>query len=396
MKGHLSSYTEPVVVASPSVKPLYRHKAVHLTTVHSPGDVRIFLKECRTLAHAGYEVALIARGNKTEVNENVKICGLNINASYRWDRMSRGLWKMLVSALAERGDLYHFHDPELIPVGLFLKLIGKKVVYDVHEDFRASLLESDREWLPPFLKWLTSQLIRVAEKIGTSIYDATVAATPNIGALFPENRTVVVQNYPLRDELMFDAQEQYSLRPRNIVFAGGISERRGIREMIKIMSALGEFDEASLLLAGEFSPPELRGEVQNLPGWNHVKYLGLLSREDLRRYLGSARIGLVLFHPIRNHIEAQPNKLFEYMSAGIPVVASDFPLWRKIVQEARAGLLVDPMDVEEAAAAVKWLLGNPDKAEQMGRNGAKAVQECLNWDGEGEKLVFLYRKLLTK
>jgi len=371
-------------------------KAVHLTTVHSPGDVRIFLKECRTLAHAGYEVVLIAGGDKEEVREGVRIRGLNIDAGRRRRRMTAGMIKMIAAALAERGELYHFHDPELMPLGWLLKIMGKKVIYDVHEDYASSLRESDREWLTPFFKRLASLVVRTAERIGMGFYDAVVAATPKIGGLFPASRTVVIQNYPFRDELACEATMPYGQRPLNIVYAGGISERRGIREMIGAVGALGNNGGAKLLLAGKFSPPALRGEAEKLPGWKNVEYLGCLSRTELAAVFGRSRIGLVLLHPTDGYRESQPIKLFEYMSAGIPVVASDFPRWREIVATAGAGLLVNPLDETAVAAAVHWLLAHETEAEAMGRNGARAVAQGLNWDGEAKKLLALYEKLLEK
>ena len=370
-------------------------KIIHLTTVHSPRDVRIFLKECRTLALAGYEVVLIARGNKTEVVEGVKIVGSGLSRC-RGDRMTRGLLRTFLLAYREQGRIYHFHDPELIPVGLLLKLAGKKVVYDVHEDFAASLRESDREWLPPLLKWLTSYLIRLVEKVGVAVYDAAVVATPKISSLFPSAKTVLVQNYPLLGELQSEKPLPYAQRPFNVIYAGGISERRGIREMISAIHALRHNGKTRLLLAGEFSPPELGEDIKNMPGWEQVEYLGLLSRGELAASLGRSRIGIALLHPIESYIYSQPIKLFEYMSAGIPVVVSNFPLWKDIVEKTGAGMVVDPLDETAVSSAVKWLFDHEQEAERMGKNGALAVQHEMNWGTEAKKLLDLYKGLLDK
>ena len=367
-------------------------KVVHLTTVHTPMDIRIFRKECRTLAQAGYDVALIAKGNKTEVVEGIKICGLGLTKS-RWDRMTRGLMKSLAMALMEKGNIYHFHDPELIPVGLLLKLGGKKVIYDVHEDFASSLLESDREWMPSCLKGVMSHLVRITERIGVSACDAVVAATPKIRALFPGNGTVLVQNYPIIDELICQDEIPYSQRPGNVIYAGGISERRGIREMIKAMNLVSS-SEARLFLAGNFDNPGMEQQVGEIPGWDRVTYLGLLQRKELAEVIGRSRMGLVLFHPIKNHIEAQPNKIFEYMSAGIPVIASDFPLWKEIIAETGAGLVVNPLDTKAIAATIQWLFEHPEQAEAMGKRGAEAVHNRLNWRVEEKKLLDLYKELM--
>ena len=103
--------------------------------------------------------------------------------------------------------------------------------------------------------------------------------------------------------------------------------------------------------------------------------------------------GVVLYHPELNHINAQPNKMFEYMAAGIPVIASDFPLWKEILEGARCGVCVDPLDPDQIADAIRWIVDHPEQAEQMGKNGRKAIIERYNWKREEDTLLGLYRGL---
>ena len=100
-----------------------------------------------------------------------------------------------------------------------------------------------------------------------------------------------------------------------------------------------------------------------------------------------------MFRPAPNNIEAQPNKLFEYMAAGIPVVASDFALWRAIVDDTGCGLLADPCDPNAIATAVAYLLSHDREAEAMGRRGREAVARRYNWSAEEPKLLHLYADL---
>ena len=142
-----------------------------------------------------------------------------------------------------------------------------------------------------------------------------------------------------------------------------------------------------LVLGGDFSPDTLRDELETLPGWSNTDAAGFLQRPAFGKLLGEARMGLVLFHAAPNHTNAQPNKLFEYMSAGLPVIASDFPLWRQIVEGAGCGLLVDPLDPAAIADALTWMLEHPKEAEAMGRAGRDAVESRLNWQQEADRLV---------
>jgi len=110
--------------------------------------------------------------------------------------------------------------------------------------------------------------------------------------------------------------------------------------------------------------------------------------------LGSVRVGLVLHHPIPNEIDAQPIKLYEYMSAGLPIIASNFPLLKQIIEDVGCGLTVDPLDIRAVAAAMRWMLENPADAEAMGQRGRQAVLRIYNWDVEAVKLINLYNKIL--
>lgn len=369
----------------------YSAKVCHLTSVHPPFDTRIFYKECRTLAQAGYEVVLVVPHDKNDVVDGVRIRAVP-KPKNRRERMTKTVWQVYKAAVAENADIYHFHDPELIPVGIMLKLKGKKVIYDVHEDVPKQILT--KYWIPSFLRRTASASASLFEKIGSKFFDGIVAATPTIADKFPLDKTAAVQNFPMLNELVTPDATPYLNRPNNIVYVGGITALRGIREMVQAVELLPETLEARLCLAGAFSPAELYDEICAMPGWGRVEFLGWQSREQVAALLGRVRAGLVLFHPAPNHCDAQPNKLFEYMSAGVPVIASDFPLWRKIVEGAGCGLVADPLDPHAIASAIEWLLTHPDEAEAMGKRGQGAVRKLYNWDHEAKALINFYERLL--
>jgi glycosyltransferase involved in cell wall biosynthesis len=167
---------------------------------------------------------------------------------------------------------------------------------------------------------------------------------------------------------------------------------RGARELVAAMALVSE-PQARLVIAGEIRPPELEAEFRSAPGWERVDFLGWLPRRDVAALLREARVGVLTFLPVAGHEDALPNKLFEYMAAGIPVVASYFPLWQRIIEEAGCGIAVDPRDSTAIAAAIDRLLAHGREATDMGERGRLAFQSTYSWDGEAAKLLALYERL---
>ncbi|MGB4182188.1 MAG: glycosyltransferase, partial [Dethiobacteria bacterium] len=217
---------------------------------------------------------------------------------------------------------------------------------------------------------------------------------PKIAERFPSKKTVVVQNFPVLGELSIDHPIAYLERPPIVTYMGGITRVRGINEIVRAMGMLPNDMKVKLILAGSFDPLQLKDEVSRQHGWEKVEYCGWQSRERLKSILSKTRVGLVVLHPVTNYLESYPVKLFEYMSAGIPVVASDFPLWREIVEGVGCGLLVDPLNPEEIAKAILWLFQHQAEARAMGERGQKAINERYNWAIESKKLLQAYRELM--
>lgn len=373
--------------------PSCRPRVTQLTSVHSPFDVRIFHKECRSLARLGFEVTLIVPTTQGGVVEGVRIRGVPC-PKRRLARMAITVWQVYRAALQCQADIYHFHDPELIPAGLLLRAQGKRVIYDVHEDLGRDI--QSKYYVPVIfrgpLAWVTDRLENAACHYFTGLLTATQGIAQRFQRL--NRRTLVLNNFPLLQELAPARHSPWAERAPSVAYAGGITPDRGIKEIVRAMHLLPETLPATLELAGAFDPESLRNEAVSLPGWERVNALGLLDRAGVARLLGSTRAGLVLFHPEPNNVSAQPNKLFEYMSAGIPVIASDFPLWRKIVAGSGSGLLVNPLNPPEIAGAIEYLLTHPTEAEQMGRRGREAVEKNYNWECEERKLLQFYGGLL--
>lgn len=366
-------------------------KVCILTSVHSPFDTRIFHKQAKSLAEAGYDITLIAQHSKKEIIDDIKIVPLEKNKN-RFERIFKSNWQVFKKALKEDADIYHFHDPELIPIGLLLKLKGKKVIYDVHEDVPQQILSKEWIWKP--IRKLVSNLVNSVEKLADKFLTAIVSATPAIDNKFNNKNSIAVQNFPLLNELnRLEVSEDKS--EKNIItYVGGISEIRGIKEMIQAVEYLPEKYKTKFLLAGNFSSNSLKKKAKKLNGWDRVEFQGWIDREQVAENLAKAKVGLVCFHPAPNHMNAQPNKMFEYMSAALPVIASNFPLWEEIIEGNNCGINVEPQNPKEIAEAIQYIFEHPKEAKQMGRNSRKAVEEKYNWSIEEKKLLDLYQKIM--
>jgi glycosyltransferase involved in cell wall biosynthesis len=380
----------PIKVASRAGVKNSLGKVAHLTSVHSAFDVRIFHKECRTLANAGYEVTLVAPHDRAEFVDGVQIQPVSMSTSRR-SRMTGTAWEVYRKALASGADICHLHDPELLPVGVLLKLAGRRIIYDAHEDLCEDILI--KNWIPLRIRGLVSASSGAIEQLATRVFDCVVSATPTIAKNFHPNKSVIVQNFPVVDELFYGSEAPYLSRQPLVAYVGSITKVRGVQQMVAAMQELPARLASRLLLAGGIQIPSLHQELRISPGWDRVDYLGFQERASVARLLGRARVGLVVLHPVPTFLLSYPTKLFEYMSVGIPVIASNFPTWRDVVERVGCGLVVDPLNVREIADSITWLLDHPAEAEAMGKRGQEAVCSTYNWSFQAQNLLGLYSRI---
>ena len=366
-------------------------RVVHLATSHRPGDPRIFQKECRTLASAGYEVVYVVPGDKDEVVDGVRIRTVPIPSSGKV-RMTRTV-RLVYQSAAEEGPnaLIHIHDSDLLRVGFRLKRAGRRVIYDAHEDTPKQMRY--QHWIPRILRPVASAIFTTLEHRAGRRFDGIITAEPTNALRFPASKTITIHNYPLADELDVPDAVPYNERPHRIAYVGALTLVRGLEEMIQAVDGLPNSYEADLALGGSFYPSSLQASA--IAGYQTVQALGYLSRSAVAELLAQSRVGLVVLHPVKKYLEAYPTKMFEYMAVGLPVVVSDFPSWSAIVRESGCGFVVDPTDVGAIRGKIKWLLDHPQEAEAMGERGRDAVRTKYNWTPEGRRLIGFYERLLA-
>ena len=308
-------------------------KIVHLTSAHTRYDIRIFLKMCCSLANAGYDINLVvADGKGYEEKNSVKIYDVG-KPLRRIERMLKSSLLVYKRALLLNGDIYHIHDPELLPYAYLLKLKGKKVIFDSHEDTPRQILSKPYLMLCHYKLMMLPKSISFfyekVEKFICSRLNCVVTATPFIRDIFSKYNpnSIDINNFPMIGEL---ENSEKTDKKNQICYVGGIKPIRGIFEIIEAMKYVK--NDIKLCIAGNYLDGITSEELLKREGSEKIELNGFLNRIEVKKLLSDSIAGIVTFLPVSNHINAQPNKMFEYMSASLPVIASDFPLWKEIIE----------------------------------------------------------------
>ena len=359
-------------------------KIVHLTTAHSRLDTRIFSKECRSLAASGFEVSLIvADGQPDEIRDGVAILGVD-KPSGRIARMHTGTQAVLKRALTADADIYHLHDPELLIVARRLKRAGKKVIFDAHEDLSKQIRL--KEYLPLPLRSLVSFAYNCYEQRTARVLDGVVTATEGQVAGFRKaaRNIEVVENFSICSEF---PERDLDFSTIRILHAGALTEARGLHSMVRLAHVLREGDQ--LILAGPLEAGTDSGSL------SPATYLGVVPREELAFEYAKSNLGLILYNPVGQYGMATAVKLYEYMSAGLPVIVPDHGEWPALIRKLNCGLAVNVGDTSAQLQAIDWLRSHPEEAVQMGRNGRKFALQNASWESAFEKLERFYMRILN-
>lgn len=362
----------------------------HVTSVHRRYDVRIFHKESKTLRQSGYDVTLLVNDDKNdEVISGVKFISLNYQPKNRYQRMVKVTKLLLVRALEIDADIYHLHDPELLTLALKLKRKGKKVIFDSHEDYLLTITE--KKWLPKLLRPLIRFLYQKYEKRIIKRIDGAIVCyhwTRDRYLKYNQNVSMIF-NFPIIDKNLPYPLTDYTKRA--VAFAGGIKSEWCHKEIIL---ALEKLKDVKYELAGDIQD-NYDQVITPMKGWKQVNYHDKISHSEVyQNVYANSSIGMALLDYIaqcKGNIGNLSNtKLFEYMYVGLPIIGTDFKLWKEVIETENCGICVNPHDVTKISETIKYLLDNPLVMKQMGENGHRAILEKYNWNTEAKKLLAIY------
>lgn len=367
-------------------------RVCHLTSVHNSDDTRVFHKECVSLARAGYDVTLVAPGESRE-DEGVHVVGVGEKPAGSLRRILSTFPKHAYeTALALDCELYHLHDPELLPFALRLKKHGKTVVFDSHE-FYAMQLQC-RGYIPKPCKKAVSALYGAYEASVFQKLDAVIIPCTSYGKNPFENRakrTVILDNLPDIDRFP-PPEKPYADAENAVGYVGSLTAARGVTNLVRACALAG----ARLRLAGPILPSYL-DELKRMPEFSCVDYAGAIPYDAVPEYCRHFAVGMATLLNIHQYVctDNLPTKVFEYMGAGLPSIVSDTLSARELEAEFGCCVCVDPDKPEEIAAAIRLLLDDPERRALMGERGYGALQSRFNWQTEAKKLLTLYEELLS-
>lgn len=368
-------------------------KVAHLTTAHQSDDIRIYRKEVLSLKKAGVEVFLV--GPVLNENQQLEVPHITLpRIQNRIQRMTLGPVIALMKVIKNKINVVHFHDPEFLPAALILKLLGKKIIYDAHEDIPEQILT--KSYLPTYIRKPISSVVKFIEQFCVARFDMVVAVVEPLEKRLSKSKkfSIVLRNFPKLDEFSDFLNQEHANSPGNYaIYAGGVTEIRGIFQMAEA----SQKSRIPFVIIGKMQEKKIVNFYdKNQQNYPNLTYIAHIPFQQVLTYYKNARCGLLLYQPTPNNINSSPNKMFEYMAAGLPVVASHFPMWREIIETEQCGICVDPTKPEEIAEAINYYVENPEIARQHGANGRRAVLEKYNWEKEAEKLIEAYKKLLKK
>lgn len=363
----------------------------HFSSVHGTHDTRVFYRECVTLA-TEHRVTYIGIGIKSGTENGVEIIALPKSES-RLQRIFHTTFKVYRLAKNQNADVYHFHDPELIPFAYLLKRQGKQVIYDIHENVTESM--KAKNWLP--FKFFFIRLYLLFDKLAAKHFHLILAENSYEAVYkkrYPNKQTITVRNFAPAELLAPYRNTQRSKNPLNIFYMGSIDELYCIEPMLKSIYVLKQRGHVPQLKLVGWVQPTLLARLKQLSYWkeieNNVTFFGYRDVKNGYELSQDCMLGYSFVSDNVNVKESFPRKMYEYMQVGLPVISSGFPLYRQVVEHHQTGICIDECTAENIANAVEQLLSDKDLIDKISQQSISAAEEYFSWEGESKRLLGLY------
>lgn len=368
-----------------------------LTTSHPPYSPRIFDRESKSLNRNGYSVSIIAPSDRKEKKE---VDGINIitvkKPSEKYLHFIT-MYRIFKAGLKQKCDVYHCHEPGSLLICIILKLIKKNnVIYDAHEHYPSLIAEN--ALFPNYTKKMIEFFLDNIERNLCKSSDKIITVNHTLKTRYDVYKpTTILYNVP---PLNIFSPKNTEKSAKTIIYTGNVNKKRGLDFLLHSLHIIkNDHQDVKLLIVGSISDTnEFKTWVESYINDNNLtenfQLTGWVPYEELVEYTQNSTLGVILFQPTYyNNIIGLPNKLFEYMACQIPVVASNLPEIRYVIEDVHCGFLVDPTNSNDIAKAICSIIENPDEAKVMGYNGRKAVEEIYNWENMEKRLLKLYGEL---
>jgi len=369
-------------------------KVCHIISGYYRIDARVFQRQCKSLKKYDFEVSVLTNdGDPEETIEGIPFYSCNRVYNSRIKTLIFAFHQFYEKAKMIDADVYQLHSPELLPLGMKLKKLGKKVVYDAHEHMPMHILEKD--WIPKPFRFLLSKFVKLYMEYILPKFDFTI--TPHSHVLEDLKTTVknieLIANFPLVKKSTNFSFEEYKNRNNIICYTGTVYPYSNQQ---LLAYALQSINNLKYDIAG-YIDEELLHELELIIPPSKLKFHGRLPFNKLSKFYNNSTIGYVLYDYKLNLGyklgSYGTNKIFEYMEEGLPFICTDYILWKEICDNYHCGIYVPPGDKQKLEEALNFLIENKEEAYKMGQNGKQAVKDVFNWSSEESKYVKIFNSL---
>ncbi|MBD2751876.1 glycosyltransferase [Spirosoma validum] len=367
-------------------------RILHVSTAHQPQDPRIVFKQCQTLA-GSYDVFCALPNADPTIASGIHFIRLPYYQRVIW-RTLLTCPLVLLRCLWLRPALVHVYVPEFLPFAYVFRWLGAKVIYEVQENLhkKMHLKTYNRGYVSETVfRWFD----RLARRHFYFIFTEHGYLDTYIRLSKPYE---VIYNYPLLSLLEpFRRPYQPNLEKPVFFYIGWLSFERAFDTLVESLARLkSTYPTFQVHLFGQRTFTD--ADLDRLPAFEKIRtnliFHGYKDQREAFSYTVHATVGLALLKPVGDYPDSYTTKLFEYMALSLPVVTSDFLLYKDVVERHKCGFCVSPNDPAQISAAIAYLIEHPNEACAMGQRGRMAVEKEYNWSTEAQKLLNFYTHIL--